>query len=46
MITHKLAMLEHIDDVLLLEENADVVTARLMDPKSALSLRGKRIFEE
>lgn len=46
MITHKLAMLEHIDDVLLLEENADVITARLMDPKSALSLRGKRIFEE
>lgn len=46
IITHNLAMLEHIDDVLLLEENADVVTARLMDSKSALSLKGKRIFEE
>jgi len=46
IITHKLSMLDHVDDVLLLEENAEGVTVRLMDPKSALSLRGKRIFEE
>ena len=46
MITHKLAMLDHVDDVLLLEESANKVTARLMDPKSALSLKDKVIFED
>jgi ABC-type bacteriocin/lantibiotic exporter with double-glycine peptidase domain len=46
IITHKLAMLDHVDHVLLLEENGGVVTARFMDPKSALSLKRKRVFEE
>ena len=46
MITHKLAMLDHVDDVLLLEETANKVTARLMDPLSALNLKDKSVFEE
>ena len=46
MITHKLAMLNHVDDVLLLEDNTNTVTAHLMDPKSALSLKGESIFED
>lgn len=46
MITHKLAMLDYVDDVLLLEDNTNTVTAHLMDPKSALSLKGKSIFED
>ena len=46
MITHKLAMLDHVDSVLLLEEAANEVTSRLMDPKSALNLKDKSIFEE
>ncbi len=46
MITHKLAMLDHVDDVLLLEETSNIVTARLMDPESALNLKGKNIFED
>ena len=46
MITHKLAMLDHVDDVLLLEDNTNRVTAHLMDPKSALSLKGESIFED
>jgi len=46
MITHKLAMLDHVDDVLLLEEAAHGVITRLMDPKSALGLKNKNIFEE
>jgi len=46
MITHKLAMLHHVDDVLLLEETANKVTARLMDPLSALNLKDKNVFEE
>ena len=46
MITHKLAMLDHVDDVVLLEEIANKVTARLMDPKSALSLKDNSILED
>lgn len=46
MITHKLAMLEHVDDVLLLEETENKVTARLIDPKSAHGLKDKSIFED
>lgn len=46
MITHKLAMLDHVDDALLLEESENRITARLMSPKSALSLKDKSIFED
>jgi ABC-type multidrug transport system fused ATPase/permease subunit len=46
MITHKLVMLDHVDDVILLEQTASSVIIRLMDPKSALSLKNKNIFEE
>ena len=46
MITHKLAMLERVDDVLFLEEAENMVTARLMDPKSAHSLKDKSIFKD
>lgn len=38
MITHKLAMLDYVDEVILLEENSNVVTARIMDSKSAIRL--------
>lgn len=46
IITHKLAMLDHVDDVILLEEVANKVSAGLMNPKSALSLKDKTIFED
>jgi ABC-type bacteriocin/lantibiotic exporter with double-glycine peptidase domain len=38
IITHKLAMLDYVDEVILLEENSNVVTARIMDSKSAIGL--------
>jgi ATP-binding cassette subfamily C protein len=46
MITHKLAMLDHVDDVILLEETGNKVTARFLDTKSALGLKDKSIFED
>jgi ABC-type lipoprotein export system ATPase subunit len=46
MITHKLAMLDHVDDVLLLEEAGKKVTARLLDPISDSTLKNKIVLEE
>jgi ATP-binding cassette, subfamily B, bacterial PglK len=39
MITHKNDTLNYVDEVILLEENANVVTARMMDTTSFLSLK-------
>ncbi len=46
MITHKLKMLDYVDDVILLEESENIITARLMSPKLALSLKDDSIFED
>ena len=46
MITHKLAMLDHVDDVLLLEEAGKKVTARLLDPISDPTFKNKIILED
>lgn len=46
MITHKLAMLDHVDDVLLLEEVGKKVTARLLDPISDPTFKSKIILED
>ena len=46
MITHKIAMLDHVDVVLVVEGGAKKVTARFVDPKSTPSILQKRLFEE
>lgn len=46
MITHKLAMLDHVDDVLLLEEAGKKVTVRLLDPISDPTFKNKIILED
>jgi ABC-type bacteriocin/lantibiotic exporter with double-glycine peptidase domain len=46
MITHKIAMLDHVDDVLFLEVNTNKVSARLMDPKSTPLIEQKSLYEE
>jgi ATP-binding cassette, subfamily B, bacterial PglK len=45
MITHKLATLDYVDGAILLEESNNLVTARLLDPKSAQIYEQKNIFE-
>ena len=44
IITHKLAILEHVDEVILLEEVENKVTARLINPKSAQGFIDKSTF--
>lgn len=46
MITHKLDLLEHVDDIILVEEEGYRVTARLIDPKSVEDYMDKSIFED
>ena len=46
IITHKLAMLNYVDDVLLLEETANKVAVRLMDTKSATTFASETIFKD
>lgn len=45
MITHKLAMIDHVDEVLLLEEKGNKVTGRLLDRNSALAMTDKNYLE-
>jgi ABC-type multidrug transport system fused ATPase/permease subunit len=46
MITHKVGMLNYVDEVILLEENENVVTARIMDSKAAIGLRDNIELED
>jgi ABC-type bacteriocin/lantibiotic exporter with double-glycine peptidase domain len=46
MITHKNDTFNYVNEVILLEENANVVTARMMDTASFLSLKRQITNEE